>query len=97
LLDETTWTDPDRGIDVIAGSGLVSIEVDTRRLTDAYDSPAAAVEWTLAWPLTAAGRGQLDSATREALRVDAVVAVEAVGELEWNRDVHYYRARSPAG
>jgi SAM-dependent methyltransferase len=96
LLDEASWVDPDRGRAVIAGSGLVSVEVMTRRLTGAYDSPAAAVEWALAWPLTAEGRDQLTSATCDALRTDAIAAVEAAGDLKWSRDIHYYRARVPA-
>ena len=95
LLDEASWVDPDRGREVIAASGLTSVEVITRRLAGAYGSSVAAVEWTLAWPLTAEGRDQLASATRDALLTDAVAAVEAVGNLEWHRDVHYYRARAP--
>ncbi len=96
LLDEASWVDADRGREVVARSGLVSVEVVTRRLTGTYGSPVAAVDWALAWPLTAGGRDQLASATCDALRTDAVAAVEAVGDLEWYRDVHYYRAQAPA-
>lgn len=96
FLDETSWMDPNRGTEAILGSGLVSVEVITRRLTGVYGSPAAAVQWALAWPLTADGCNQLDSVTSDALWTDAVAAVEAIQNLEWNRDVHYYRARSPA-
>ena len=94
LLDEASWMDPDRGLEVIAGSGLVSVEVITRRLTGTYQSAAAAVQWALAWPLTAEGCQQLPFAACEALRAEALVAVEATGQLEWYRDVHYYRAKA---
>jgi SAM-dependent methyltransferase len=96
LLDEASWADPDRGKEIIAGSGLASVEVITRRLTGTYGSPVAAVEWALAWPLVAEGRDQLSSATSDALRTDAVAAVEAVDNLDWYRDIHYYRAKAPA-
>ena len=96
LLDEASWMDPDRGREVIAGSGLVSVEVITRRLTGTYQSAADAVQWALAWPLTAEGCHQLPSAACEALRAEALVAVEATGQLDWFRDVHYYRAKAAA-
>lgn len=96
LLDEASWMDPDWGREVIAGSGLTSVEVITLRLTGAYQSAAAAVEWALAWPLTAEGCDQLPSAVCEALRAEALAAVEATGQLEWYHDVHYYRAKAAA-
>ena len=95
LLDESSWVDPERGRSVVAASRLESVEVITRRLTGAYASAADAVEWALAWPLTAEGRARLAPATRAELRADAVAAVEAVGDLQWYRDLHYYRARAP--
>jgi SAM-dependent methyltransferase len=96
LLDESSWMEPGRGGEVIAGAGLVSVEVITRRLTGAYQTAAAAIEWALAWPLTAEGRDQLPSVACEELRAEALAAVEATGQLEWYRDVHYYRAKAPA-
>jgi SAM-dependent methyltransferase len=96
LLDEASWVDPDRGREVIAGSGLASVEVITRRLTGTYQSAAAAVEWALAWPLTAEGCDQLPSAACEMLRAEALAAVEGTGQLEWYRDIHYYRAKATA-
>lgn len=95
LLDEASWLDPDRGREIIAGTGLVAVEVITRRLSGVYGTAAAAVEWALAWPLTAEGRDQLAPASRDALRAEALSAVETTGQLEWYRDVHYYRARAP--
>jgi SAM-dependent methyltransferase len=94
LLDEARWMDADRGREVIFGSGLVSVEVITRRLTGTYQSATAAVQWALAWPLTAEGCQQLPSTSRETLRAEALAAVEATGQLEWYRDVHYYRAKA---
>jgi hypothetical protein len=87
--------DPNRGREVLAGSGLVSVEVITRRLSGVYDNAAAAVEWALAWPLTAEGRDQLSIAARDALWREAVAAVEATARLGWYRDIHYYRAQAP--
>ena len=95
LLDESSWVETERGGEVIARAGLVSIEVITRRLTGAYQTAAAAVEWAFAWPLTAEGRDQLASASCDALRAEALAAVETTGQLEWHRDVHYYRAKAP--
>lgn len=88
--------DPDRGREIIAGSGLASVEVITRRLRGTYQSAAAAVEWALAWPLTAEDCDQLPSAACEELRAEALAAVEAIGQLEWYHDVHYYRAKAAA-
>ena len=33
---------------------------------------------------------------REALRVEALAAVKAASQLQWYRDIHYYRARGSA-
>jgi SAM-dependent methyltransferase len=96
LLDEASWMDPERGREVISGSGLVPIEVITRRLTGTYASAEAAVDWVLAWPLMAEGCQQLAPADRKALRAEALAAVEAAGQLEWHRDIHYYRAQAAA-
>lgn len=96
LLDESSWRDPDRGRKLIAESGLKSVDMISRRFAGTYDSPLAAVEWALAWPLTAEGRDQLASTVRDALWASAVAAVERVGDLAWHRDVHYYVARAPS-
>ena len=95
LLDESTWSDPERGRETIARSGLASVEVITRGLAGVYPSAAAAVDWAFAWPLTAAGLDRLEPARRQALCSEALAAIEAEGELRWERAVHYYRAIAP--
>jgi SAM-dependent methyltransferase len=98
LLDERNWSDPNLALDILARSGLASPEAITRKLIGAYPSAAAALEWAFAWPLTAAGlESQVDPARREALLADALAAIEAAGELRWEREVHYYRATVPGG
>jgi ubiquinone/menaquinone biosynthesis C-methylase UbiE len=92
LLDEASWSEPDRGRGIIAKSGFASVEVITRTVTGEYSTPDAATEWALAWPLTAEGLRRLTVAEREALRRDALTAVESAGGLRWERAVHYYRA-----
>jgi len=95
LLDERSWSDPDRALDIVARSGLVSPEVITRSLVGTYPTAAAALEWALSWPLTAEGVDQVDPVRREALRADALAAIKTAGELHWHREVHYYRATAP--
>ncbi len=93
-LDEASWRDPERGQEIIAGSGLVAVEVITRRFAGTYPSAEAAVDWVLAWPLMAEVWHQLPSAERQALRTAALGAVEAAGQLDWHRDIHFYCARA---
>jgi SAM-dependent methyltransferase len=92
LLDEKTWSDPERGRACLARSGLSATRVVTRRLEGRYPTAAAALEWALSWPLTAAGVERLEPARREALRADALAAIEAENDLHWERAVHYYQA-----
>ncbi len=93
LLDEATWSQAERALPVIAAAGFVSAEVITRRVVGTYATPRAALDWAFGWPLTAAGIECLEPARRELLRRDALAAVEAEGQLQWERSVHYYRAR----
>lgn len=93
LLDEKNWSNPVRGRKTLQGAGFEAVQVITRRRKGSYPNAAGAVEWTLAWPLTAEAFHQLDPDSRKALRSAAQAAVEARNDLHWEREVHYYKGQ----
>ena len=92
LLDEASWSDADRGRDIIRRSGFTSVDVVTRTASGRYPTADAALAWAFAWPLISDRVAQLEPGLGDALRTEALASVQAEGDLSWQRAVHYYRA-----
>jgi ubiquinone/menaquinone biosynthesis C-methylase UbiE len=92
LLDEMTWASPERGCEILESVGFESVTVTTIPLSGTYSSPAAALDWTIAWPLTGVILDGLDTANLAALRTEAISEIERADDLTWQYAVNYFKA-----
>jgi ubiquinone/menaquinone biosynthesis C-methylase UbiE len=92
LVDEKTWASPELGCEILESAGFESVTVTTLPLSGIYRSPAAAHDWTFAWPLTGVILDRLDKASLEALRTEAISEIERVNDLTWQYAVNYFKA-----
>jgi hypothetical protein len=92
-VDEPTRADPEWGCARLSEASFAEVRVETRPLTGAYRTPAAALEWALAWPLTGAVLDTLEREARVRFRTAALAALERPGDLTWEYAVNYYTAR----
>jgi len=95
LVDEETWACVERGCEILERAGFESVSVETQSLSGIYRSPAAALNWTFAWPLTRMLLEGLDAATLAALQSEAITAIERANDLTWHYTVNYFRATEP--
>lgn len=90
ILDEDTWADPERGAALLSTAGF-DVDVVTDRLTGRYDSPSAALAWTLAWPDYGETAASLSESERASFKTTAAAEI-AESELSWWFAVNYYVA-----
>lgn len=93
ILDEDTWADPDRGLQVIRSAGFQTVDVLTERCEGTFASPGHVLEWTLAWP----DYGETAAALGDAAEAFRVEALEDAGraDLLWWFGINYFVATAP--
>ena len=72
-----------------------SVRVTTLPLSGIYRSPAAALDWAFAWPLTGIILDGLDLASLAALRSEALAEIERTADLTWRYTVNYFKSQVP--
>ena len=97
-VDEETWADAPRGSDVLRAAGFVQVSVSAAPYAGEFADAQQALDWFVAWPLTAARLAQLDPVDRKRFLDDARELLEAKS-LAWKFVFNFYVARrlSPAG
>lgn len=97
-VDEETWADARRGSDVLCAAGFGRVSVSTATFAGQFADAQQALDWFVAWPLTAARLAQLDPVDRKRFLDDARDLL-AAKSLAWKFVFNFYVARrlSPAG
>jgi hypothetical protein len=92
-VDEETWASRRRGRAVLREAGFVRISVRTETFVGEFADARRALDWFVAWPLTAARLTQLGSKARARFLDDArkLLATES---LAWRFVFNLYVARS---
>jgi SAM-dependent methyltransferase len=92
-VDEETWASCRRGRAVLREAGFVRISVRTETFAGEFADARRALDWFVAWPLTAARLTQLGSKARARFLDDArkLLATES---LAWRFVFNLYVARS---
>jgi ubiquinone/menaquinone biosynthesis C-methylase UbiE len=93
LLDESTWAYAADGSRELREVGFEVVRVVRASLSGRYDSPEAALEWTFAWPSYGETFDRLAPSIQAAVRAEAVAAIDAAGDLDWQCEVNIYDAR----
>jgi SAM-dependent methyltransferase len=91
-VDEETWADRRRGHTVLREAGFVRISVRTETFAGEFADAQRALDWFVAWPLTAARLTQLDPLARERFLDDARKLL-ATKSLAWKFVFNFYVAR----
>lgn len=92
-VDEETWADGARGCEVLRKAGFVQISVHSQTFAGEFADARRALDWFVAWPLTAARLTQLDPFVRERF-LDEGHDLLAAGSLDWKFTFNFYVARS---
>lgn len=97
-VDDETWADAPRGSDVLRAAGFVQVSVSAATCSGQFADAQRALDWFVAWPLTAARLAQLDPADRKRFLDDAREML-AEKSLAWKFVFNFYVARCspPAG
>lgn len=94
-FSEEMWEDVEQGCEVLRQAGFTDVQVRTQSLCGEYRNPSEAVETALAWPLTRYRIAQMDASDQEKLRQETAAAINEVGDLRWQAEIHYYQASCP--
>ena len=92
-VDEETWADRRRGHTVLREAGFVQISVRRETFAGEFADAQQALDWFVAWPLTAARLTQLHPPARERFLDDARKLL-ATKRLAWTFVFNFYVARS---
>jgi SAM-dependent methyltransferase len=93
-LDEATWSRPERGSSILRDAGFVGVTVRTESFSGTFADAKEALDWSLAWPLTAARVARLGPSRRARFLKEARDAL-ARQELAWRFAFNFYAARKP--
>lgn len=93
LLDESTWACATDGSRELREAGFAAVRVVRAPLSGRYDSPETALDWTLAWPSYGETFDRLEPSIQAVVRAEAVTAIDAAGDLDWQCEVNIYDAR----
>lgn len=91
-VDEETWADGRCGGDVLREAGFVQIRVRTEAFAGEFADAQRALDWFVAWPLTAARLTQLDPLARKRF-LDEARDLLAAKSLAWKFTFNFYVAR----
>jgi SAM-dependent methyltransferase len=95
-VDEETWADVSRGSDVLCEAGFVQVSARTETFAGEFADPQRAVDWFVAWPLTAARLAQLEPGARKGF-LDEARDLLAARSLAWTFVFNFYVARPSPG
>lgn len=93
LLDESTWACATDGSRELREAGFAAVRVVRAPLSGRYASPETALDWTLAWPSYGETFDRLEPSIQAEVRAEAVTAIDAAGDLDWQCEVNIYDAR----
>lgn len=91
-VDEETWADVSRGSDVLREAGFVQVSARTETFAGEFADAQRALDWFVAWPLTAARLMQLDPVVRKSFLDEARYLLN-MKSLAWKFTFNFYVAR----